>query len=44
VNVTPAAHDAGGLTGLDIELTQAMDRLASAWQKRLASGRRSAHF
>ena len=30
VNVTLATHDAGGLTGLDIELAQAMDRLASA--------------
>jgi 4a-hydroxytetrahydrobiopterin dehydratase len=30
VNVTLATHDAGGLTGLDIELAQAMDRLAAA--------------
>lgn len=30
VNVTLATHDAGGLTGLDLELAQAMDRLASA--------------
>jgi 4a-hydroxytetrahydrobiopterin dehydratase len=30
VNVTLATHDAGGLTGLDIELAQAMDRLAGA--------------
>jgi 4a-hydroxytetrahydrobiopterin dehydratase len=28
VNVTLATHDAGGLTGLDIDLAQAMDRLA----------------
>jgi 4a-hydroxytetrahydrobiopterin dehydratase len=28
VNVTLATHDAGGLTSLDIELAQAMDRLA----------------
>ena len=29
VNVTLATHDAGGLTGRDIELAQAMDRLAA---------------
>ena len=28
VNVTLSTHDAGGLTGRDIELAQAMDRLA----------------
>jgi 4a-hydroxytetrahydrobiopterin dehydratase len=28
VEVTLATHDAGGLTGLDIELAQTMDRLA----------------
>ena len=28
VNVTLSTHDAGGLTGLDIQLAQAMDRLA----------------
>jgi 4a-hydroxytetrahydrobiopterin dehydratase len=28
VEVTLSTHDAGGLTGLDIELAQAMDRLA----------------
>jgi 4a-hydroxytetrahydrobiopterin dehydratase len=28
VTVTLATHDAGGVTGLDIELAQAMDRLA----------------
>jgi 4a-hydroxytetrahydrobiopterin dehydratase len=28
VEVTLATHDAGGLTGLDIELARAMDRLA----------------
>jgi 4a-hydroxytetrahydrobiopterin dehydratase len=28
VEVTLATHDAGGLTGLDIELAEAMDRLA----------------
>lgn len=28
VNVTLSTHDAGGLTGLDIALAQAMDRIA----------------
>jgi 4a-hydroxytetrahydrobiopterin dehydratase len=28
VDVTLSTHDAGGLTGLDVELAQAMDRLA----------------
>jgi 4a-hydroxytetrahydrobiopterin dehydratase len=28
VEVTLSTHDAGGLTGLDVELAQAMDRLA----------------
>jgi 4a-hydroxytetrahydrobiopterin dehydratase len=29
VTVTLSTHDAGGLTGRDVELAQAMDRLAS---------------
>jgi 4a-hydroxytetrahydrobiopterin dehydratase len=30
VTVTLSTHDAGGLTGLDVKLAQAMDRLAGA--------------
>lgn len=29
VDVTLSTHDAGGLTGLDVDLAKAMDRLAS---------------
>ena len=34
VDVTLSTHDAGGLTALDVELAQAMDRIAGACEAR----------